>query len=94
MKDEFKDLIIVEPTDKKYTFLLDFDWKKFYPLRSDFTHGAALNVYFELSEIFVQEMRDLGLSTARLSTNNRYNSFYYITFRSIHDVMAFKLTYS
>ncbi len=94
MKDKFKDLLIVETTDRKYTFLLDFDWKKFYPLSTDLTYNEAQGVYFNLAANFVQEMRELGLTTAKLKERYKYSRCYYITFRSMHDVMAFKLTYS
>lgn len=94
IEDQLKDLLTVEPTKRKYTFLLAFDWSGFYDLNLEIDYTETKNLYFDLAEGFIKEMRSLGLSTARLKTRYTNHSYYYITFRSIHDVMAFKLTYS
>lgn len=92
---DLKDLLIVEPTDRKYTFLLDFDWSGYYYSKNtDFDYDEVQNLYGDTVENFVQEMRELGLTTAKLKKGYLYGIVYYITFRSVHDAMAFKLTWS
>ncbi len=91
IEDKLKDLITIRPTKKKYTFFLDFDWGDFYAMDLKFDYSDAQDLYHRLAEDLIKDMRFLGLSTARLKKRYLYNSYYYITFRSIHDVMAFKL---
>lgn len=95
MEDEFKDLLVIEPTDRKHTFLLDFDWSGYYYSKNtDFDYDETQDIYHGLVRDFVQEMRELGLTTAKLKKGYLYGIVYYITFRSVHDAMAFKLTWS
>ncbi len=95
MEEKLRNLIEIHVTEKNRTFLLHFNWGKFYLLDLELGRLGGLNLYYEISSNFVEETRQLGLSTAKLRKKYMIpDRRYYITFRSVHDAMAFKLTWS
>lgn len=75
----------VKPTKKPHTFYLRYG-------DDVYTHYDDAEDYKSKVEIFVKEVNDFGLK-ANLKQKYVYTK-YYITFRSRHDAMAFKLRWT
>ncbi len=73
------------PTKRPHTFFLKYNL--YSPTES---YAKEREKYKKEAQRFVQEVNDMGLK-ANLLTRYKWNSNYYITFRSKYDVVAFKL---
>ncbi len=82
-------LLTVKETKRPQTFYLLFNWEKYYNLSSG-NHLKSKNAYYNEVLNLVEQSKKIGL-TPMIKKRFTYNSLYYITFRSKHDAMAFKL---
>ena len=80
--------MMIRKTKRPHTFFIGVDWKSFYEKDSKIHSGAYKKVVLE----FIEENKKLGLNPM-LKVRYVNDQRYYITFRSKHDAMAFKLTW-
>lgn len=77
--------LIVCPTKKPHTFYLKY--KLFSP---SLPYYEERHEYKRVAQEFVNEVNEMGLK-ANLKKRYTFYSYFYITFRSKYDVVAFKL---
>ena len=84
------DYIIIKETNKPQTFSVVFDWEAYYKQLPNTIDAKSQIVYYNQVLEFVKINQELGLKPM-IKKRYKHHSTYYITFRSKHDAMAFKL---
>ncbi len=84
------DYVEIKETNRPHTFFVGFDWVAYYKQLPKSTHAKSQNVYYNQVLEFIKVNQELGLKPM-IKKRYKYHSTYYITFRSKHDAMAFKL---
>jgi len=87
------DFMMIEKTKKPHTFFIGINWTSFYEKDSRIHSGVGNEMYKKIALEFIEENKKLGLNPM-LKVRYVNNPTYYITFRSKHDAMAFKLTWT
>ena len=84
------DYIIIKETNKPETFSVVFDWVAFYQQFRKIYYSKSKEVSYNQVLAFAKRNAQIGLKPL-IKKRYTYQSAYYITFRSKHDAMAFKL---